>query len=104
MRRATSALALSTLSGVAVESPTAGLTKPEIVRKGVEVGAPLAHVWSCYEAGPWMCGACESCARLVRALEEAEAPAGFRPRLLPSSAPSARAPAGRTGRTGRAPK
>jgi 7-cyano-7-deazaguanine synthase len=77
MGRATAALALSTLSGVAVESPTAAWDKAEIVRRGIEVGAPLRLVWSCYRGGSRtakMCGRCESCARLVRALETARAP------------------------------
>ncbi len=82
MERATAALALSTLSGVRVESPTAALSKPEIVRLGMELGAPLSSVWSCYGAGPEMCGDCESCARLLRALREAPASEEFWPRAL----------------------
>lgn len=68
MERATAALEISTLSRVRVVSPTAGLSKAEIVKLGIELGAPLAHVWSCYEGGEMMCGRCESCARLLRAL------------------------------------
>lgn len=82
IERATSALALSTLSKVRVASPTAKLTKTGIVRLGVKLGAPVRHAWSCYGEGPGMCGECESCARLVRALREADAPAAFWPRAL----------------------
>jgi 7-cyano-7-deazaguanine synthase len=83
MRRATAALALSTRSGVRLVSPTARLTKTGIVRLGMRLGAPLGSVWSCYEGGTRMCGSCESCARLVRALDRAEPPPGLRPARLP---------------------
>jgi 7-cyano-7-deazaguanine synthase len=83
MKCASGALALSTANHVRLVSPTARLDKAGIVRLGVRTGAPLAHVWSCYEAGPRMCGSCESCARLVRALDRGSAPAEFRPRALP---------------------
>ena len=83
MNRATAALSLSTANHVRLVSPTARLDKTGIVRLGVRTGAPLVHVWSCYDAGPRMCGSCESCARLVRALDMARAPAEVRPRALP---------------------
>ena len=65
---ASEALAYSTLAGVRVWSPTQDLTKAEIVALGRRIGAPLAHVWSCYEPGPDPCGKCESCRRLRRAM------------------------------------
>jgi 7-cyano-7-deazaguanine synthase len=83
MKRAGAALALSTANGVRLVSPTARLDKAGIVRLGVRIGAPMAHVWSCYDAGARMCGSCQSCARLVRALERAKAPRAFLPRALP---------------------
>jgi len=82
IRRATGALALSTLTKVRIVSPTAKLTKAGIVRLGVKLRAPLASVWSCYGEGPKMCGECESCVRLVRALREARASGEFWPRAL----------------------
>jgi len=86
IKRATAALALSTANRVRLVSPTARLDKAGIVRLGVKTGAPMAHVWSCYDAGTRMCGTCESCARLLRALDRGLAPAEFRPRALPRSA------------------
>ncbi len=83
MRRSSGALALSTRSCVRIVSPTARRTKTGIVRLGLRIGAPMVHVWSCYDAGARMCGSCESCARLVRALERAKAPPRLRPRALP---------------------
>jgi len=66
--RANAALALSTLSAVRLYAPTIAMAKAEIVAVGRRVGAPLEHVWSCYEAGPEQCGRCPSCLRLRRAL------------------------------------
>ena len=68
---ANKALSYSTLSRVQVLSPTSDLNKTEIVRLGMEIDAPLDLVWSCYEGGEVMCGVCESCMRLRRALVSA---------------------------------
>jgi 7-cyano-7-deazaguanine synthase len=70
---ANSALAYSTATGVRVVSYTQHLAKPGIVLLGRAIGAPLEHVWSCYRGGPKHCLACESCARLERALRTAGA-------------------------------
>ena len=59
---------LSTLRHPRVVSPTARLTKQEIVALGTRLGAPLDDVWSCYEGGDEHCWQCESCQRLKRAL------------------------------------
>lgn len=68
---ANEALSYSTLSRVQVLSPTSEMNKTEIVSFGMEIGAPLDLVWSCYEGGETMCGVCESCLRLKRALNNA---------------------------------
>ncbi len=65
------ALSYSTMNGVKVFSPTQELDKPAIFRLGVELGAPLDLIWSCYHGGESMCGSCESCRRLGRARREA---------------------------------
>ncbi|MFC1707144.1 7-cyano-7-deazaguanine synthase, partial [Planctomycetota bacterium] len=67
------AFAYSTRGRVCVESPTLELSKTEIVQIARDVGAPLGHVWVCYEGGDEHCGTCESCLRFVRALEGADA-------------------------------
>jgi 7-cyano-7-deazaguanine synthase len=69
--RINAALAVSTLSEVRVVSPTQDMTKPDIVRLGRRIAAPLDLIWSCYEGGDQHCYRCESCLRLKRALEEA---------------------------------
>lgn len=87
VRRAGSLLELSTLTGVKVLAPTAGMTKTEIARKIIELGGPLEFVWSCYFGRKMMCGRCEGCLRLLRALEEAGVPPESRPRALPGGRP-----------------
>ena len=72
VRRCDAMLELATRNAPRVICPTLELTKPEIVRLGVELGAPLHLVWSCYGAGPEHCWACPSCRRLRAALQEAE--------------------------------
>ena len=66
-----SSLNYSTLNKVKLLSPTAPLNKKEIVNLGMEINAPLELLWSCYKGGERMCGVCESCMRLKRALEDA---------------------------------
>ena len=70
---ATAALAFSTANSVRVMSYTQTLEKPEIVRLGREIGAPVPLAWSCYHGGEELCRGCESCARLERALRAAGA-------------------------------
>ena len=62
--RATAALALKRgVEGrpVAIETPLIDLGKPDIVRLGVELDAPLHLSWSCYREGPTPCGECDAC-------------------------------------------
>jgi len=60
-------LADSTRGRVQVASPTLTMTKAELLREGLAVGAPVQLAWSCYEGGPAPCGRCESCRRRERA-------------------------------------
>jgi 7-cyano-7-deazaguanine synthase len=46
---------------VEVLMPVGNLVKHEIVRLGVEIGAPLHLTWSCYEGGEKHCGKCGPC-------------------------------------------
>ncbi len=64
-------LAYSTANGVRVVSYTARLNKVEIVRLGQRLGVPWHLIWSCYHGGENMCGRCESCRRLARAMAAA---------------------------------
>ena len=58
---------------IRVETPLIGMRKSEIVRLGVELGAPLHVSWSCYSGETEACGVCESCALRLRAFREAGA-------------------------------
>lgn len=45
-----------------IEAPIIRMSKADIVRYAVELGAPLEHTWSCYAGGAAPCGLCDSCA------------------------------------------
>jgi 7-cyano-7-deazaguanine synthase len=52
-------------------TPVIGMRKQEIVRRGVELGAPLDRTWSCYQYEDAACGVCDSCRLRLRAFAEA---------------------------------
>ncbi len=56
---------------VEVRTPVIHLRKSDIVRRGMELGAPLALTWSCYSGEDRACGRCDSCALRLRAFREA---------------------------------
>jgi len=56
---------------IEIVTPVIGMRKHEIVRKGVELGAPLHLTWSCYRSEDRACGRCDSCALRLRAFEQA---------------------------------
>lgn len=62
------AFAYSTSNRVEVRSPSQDMIKTEIVAELKHREFDFRNLWSCYLAGDKMCGRCESCARLKRAL------------------------------------
>jgi 7-cyano-7-deazaguanine synthase len=56
---------------IRIETPLIALKKSEIVRLGVELGAPFHVSWSCYSGQDEACGVCESCVLRLRAFREA---------------------------------
>jgi 7-cyano-7-deazaguanine synthase len=58
---------------IRVVTPLIGMRKSEIVRLGVELGAPFHVSWSCYSSESEACGVCESCVLRLRAFREAGA-------------------------------
>lgn len=56
---------------ITIEAPLLNMTKKDIVLKGMELKAPLAQTWSCYQAGDIACGVCDSCALRLRGFEQA---------------------------------
>ena len=56
---------------IEIRTPIIHLTKAEIVKKGIELGAPLHLTWSCYRSEDLACGTCDSCALRLRGFEKA---------------------------------
>jgi len=58
---------------IEVVTPLIGLRKAEIVRLGLELGAPFDLTWSCYSRQDRACGICDSCVLRLRAFAAAGA-------------------------------
>ncbi|MDZ7625106.1 MAG: 7-cyano-7-deazaguanine synthase QueC [Ignavibacteriaceae bacterium] len=56
---------------IKIETPVIHLSKAEIVRKGIEMNAPLHLTWSCYQNEDVACGVCDSCALRLRGFQMA---------------------------------
>ena len=56
---------------IEIVTPVIELKKSEIIRRGVDLGAPLHLTWSCYQSEDVACGACDSCLLRLRAFAEA---------------------------------
>jgi 7-cyano-7-deazaguanine synthase len=56
---------------IAIVTPLISMRKAEIVRLGLELGAPFDLTWSCYSREDQACGVCDSCALRLRAFEAA---------------------------------
>jgi len=56
---------------LAFHAPLIHLRKAEIVRRGIELGAPLHLSWSCYQGETEACGHCDSCHLRLRGFQEA---------------------------------
>ena len=54
---------------IKIEAPAIDLNKEEIVKLGIEVGAPMELSYSCYKGEDKPCGVCESCVRRNRAFK-----------------------------------
>lgn len=57
---------------IEIRTPIIHLTKAEIVKKGIELDAPLHLSWSCYRNEDLACGTCDSCALRLRGFAQAE--------------------------------
>jgi len=56
---------------IQIRTPIIELSKAEIVKKGLELSAPLELSWSCYRNEIDACGTCDSCALRLRGFEMA---------------------------------
>jgi len=66
---------LGTAAGdIRIETPIIHMSKEDIIRKGLELGAPLDLTWSCYQSEDTACGVCDSCALRLRGFERVGVP------------------------------
>ncbi len=67
------AIALGTRpeTDIRIATPVIDMSKADIVRKGLELDAPLHLTWSCYQGEERACGECDSCALRLRGFREA---------------------------------
>ena len=52
---------------IEIVTPVITMTKSEIIRRGMQLGAPLHLTWSCYQSEDAACGVCDSCLLRIRA-------------------------------------
>lgn len=56
---------------IKIETPIIYLSKDKIIKKGIELQAPLHLTWSCYKNETFACGVCDSCALRLRGFQRA---------------------------------
>jgi len=68
---------------IEIVTPVIGMRKYEIIRRGIELGAPLDRTWSCYQYEDAACGVCDSCRLRLSAFAKAGVrdPAAYRSRV-----------------------
>ncbi|WP_254544450.1 7-cyano-7-deazaguanine synthase QueC [Halomarina pelagica] len=58
---------------IRIEAPFAEWSKTDIAERGLELGVPFEHTWSCYREEAPACGTCDSCAFRLGAFRAAGA-------------------------------
>jgi len=56
---------------IEIRTPIINMRKSEIIKRGLELAAPLELTWSCYVSEDVACGRCDSCALRLRAFADA---------------------------------
>src|SRR5207302_6237807 len=52
---------------IQINTPVIHMHKSDIIKRGLQLGAPLHLTWSCYQSEDKACGHCDSCALRLRA-------------------------------------
>ncbi len=55
---------------IKIETPIIHMKKSGIIKRGLELNAPLELTWSCYQNEDEACGVCDSCALRLRGFQE----------------------------------
>lgn len=58
-------------TSIKIATPIIHLSKAEIIKKGIELKAPIHLTWSCYQSEDKACGVCDSCAFRLRGFQQA---------------------------------
>lgn len=58
-------------TNIEIITPVIGMSKAQIIKKGIELSAPFHLTWSCYKNGQIACGECDSCILRLRGFKEA---------------------------------
>ncbi len=58
-------------TNITIKTPIIHLSKADIVKKAMELEAPIDLSWSCYRSEVLACGTCDSCALRLRGFERA---------------------------------
>lgn len=69
---------------IRIMTPLISMKKSSIVARAIELNAPLALTWSCYQSESEACGECDSCALRLRGFSEAghEDPISYKKRPI----------------------
>jgi 7-cyano-7-deazaguanine synthase len=59
------------------------LSKADIIKKGLGLGAPFEKTWSCYSGGQKACGRCDSCLLRLKGFKEAGSKDAIKYEFLP---------------------
>jgi len=59
---------------IMIQTPLIDMSKSSIIKKGIELGAPLHLTWSCYQGGMKACGHCDACLLRLKGFKEAGIP------------------------------
>ncbi len=68
---------------IEIVTPVIGMSKREIIQRGLDLDAPLDRTWSCYQFEDAACGSCDSCRLRLMAFAEASVtdPIAYRTRV-----------------------